>query len=171
MSHSLSPLMYNSLFKHLNLNFIFKGFDIPEEKLKLTIEAMRVLNFKGISVTHPHKMSVMKFLDLNTEDAINIGAVNTIQIKDNELIGYNTEGDGYVKSLQQETGIQLENKNIFLFGAGGAGNSIGYRLSKSGIRKLYISDKDSNKAMELAKKLSLFVSTSVIDLKQLDSLK
>ncbi|MDI6642107.1 MAG: shikimate dehydrogenase, partial [Elusimicrobiota bacterium] len=107
----------------------------------------KALNIVGINVTVPHKEKICSFLDKLHSSAEKIRAVNTVVQKDGKLIGYNTDGIGFVKSLKGK--FNPEGKNVFLLGAGGAGRAIASALVESKVRKIFIYDTNIQKAKKL----------------------
>ncbi|RME68345.1 MAG: shikimate dehydrogenase [Nitrospirae bacterium] len=149
--HSLSPLMHNSAFESLGLNYCYVPMEVPPELLKDAISGLRALGFVGVNVTVPHKERVLEYLDELSEEARFIGAVNTIHIKDGKLKGYNTDAGGFIRSLKEE-GILPEAREVFLAGAGGASKAVAFGLC--GVcSKLYIYNRTTEKAETLAEKL------------------
>lgn len=164
VEHSLSPAMHNAAFEHLNLDYCYVTFSVRPDMLKEAVQAVRALNLKGVNVTVPHKENVMPFLDEISEEALFIGAVNTIKNDNGKLTGYNTDGRGFMQSLS-EAGIDVENKKIFIVGAGGASRAIGYYLCKEA-SAVYFFDVDDKKASSLKDHLNkLKENISLADLK------
>lgn len=151
MEHSLSPAMHNAAFKKLGLDFIYLPFRVSPENLEKAILGMRGLGIRGLSVTMPHKISVIKFLDKIDEAAKSIGAVNTIVNRNGKLVGFNTDGFGALRAFQ-EAGINLKNQKVLMLGAGGAAKSIAFYITPF-IKELVIIDKDKNTIDNLRKKL------------------
>ena len=150
VGHSMSPIMHNAMFKALHLNYHYVAFDVQPTNLKEAIAGIRALQIKGLNVTIPHKVAILPFLDEISEEAKVIGAINTVHNVEGRLIGYNTDGDGYIQSLLEETGASLKHKKIVLLGAGGAAKGIAYAFSKHSIGQLTIINRDLNKANQLA---------------------
>lgn len=151
IEHTLSPAMHNAAFEHLSLDYCYVPFSVRPEFLGNAVMAIRALNLSGINVTVPHKEKVIPFLDKVDKEASFIGAVNTILNSDGVLLGYNTDGRGFMEALS-EAEISTENKTILILGAGGASKSISYYLSEKAA-KLLIFDIDKNKAVRLVKEL------------------
>ncbi len=147
--HSLSPLMHNSAFKALGINYCYVAMEVHPDDLMEAIMGLKALGFVGVNVTVPHKEAVLPFLDELSEEASFIGAVNTIKIMDNRLKGYNTDADGFMYSLKEE-GVVPEDKEVFIAGAGGAAKAVVYGLA--GVcSKLYIYNRTVEKAEALAR--------------------
>ncbi|MFN3740822.1 MAG: shikimate dehydrogenase [Thermodesulfovibrionales bacterium] len=166
VEHSLSPLMHNSAFEALGLDYCYVTFPVEPQRLKEAIEGIRALGLAGVNVTVPHKEAVIKFLDRVDEEAKEIGAVNTIVNKEGLLIGYNTDGRGFMASLNENC-IDIEKKTVFLIGAGGASRAVAYYLSKKA-QELLIYDIDIKKAKALAQNLKAKISEDLSALKGAD---
>jgi shikimate dehydrogenase len=100
---------------------------VHPDGLEIAVKAIRSMNIRGINITVPHKEKVIPFLDEISEEALFISAVNTIVNTDGRLIGFNTDGRGFMKSLN-ESGISIKDKDILIIGAGGAARAVGYYL-------------------------------------------
>jgi len=148
IEHSLSPLIHNAGYQKLGLNFIYLAFRAKD--LKSAIKGIKALDIRGVSITLPHKIMVMSLLDKIEKKALEIGAVNTVLNENGKLIGFNTDGDGAIRALEEK--ISIKNKKIFLVGAGGAGRAIAFGLGKRVIKTLII-DKIVRRAELLAKNL------------------
>ncbi|MBA2850663.1 shikimate dehydrogenase [Methanococcus maripaludis] len=151
VDHSFSPIMHNAAIKDLKLNYRYFAFDVSEENLKDVVAGAKALNFRGFNVTIPHKLNIMKYLDEIDCDAEAIGAVNTVKIENGKAIGYNTDGIGVKKALEEKTGI-LINKNILIIGSGGASRAVSFELAKD--NNLTIVNRNIEKAENLSKEIS-----------------
>ncbi len=141
LTFTFSPKMHNSTFKEMGLDYYYIPFEIVKEDLPDVLTGIRHMNFAGFNVTKPNKVRVVRYLDEVDELAAQIGAVNTVKItKDKKLIGYNTDGEGYVASLEDQLGITPEGKKFVLAGAGGAGRAIAFTLAKYGAERIEIYD-------------------------------
>ena len=150
VEHSFSPPMHNAAFDALNMDYAYVAFDVNPNDLKSAIEGAESLNIKGFNVTIPHKVDVMQYLDELDEVARLIGAVNTIDFKN--LKGYNTDGIGAVKAIEEVTSIK--NKNVIVAGAGGASRAISFYIVKYGAESLTILNRNEVKAESLASDVS-----------------
>jgi shikimate dehydrogenase len=165
--HSKSPIMLNRAFEEAGLNAAYVAFHIGPGQLKDAVGGIRALQFRGVNVTIPHKVEVMDYIDEISEGARIIGAVNTIVNDNGRLIGHNTDGIGYVRSLKEETGIDLKGKKVLMVGAGGAARGVGYALAQEGAEHIYIANRTREKAVELAQSMSEFTATSGMSLDEL----
>ena len=127
IKHTLSPAMHNAAYESLSLDYCYVPFLVSPDALEDAIKAIKALNILGINVTVPHKEKVMTYLDETDREAAFIGAVNTLVNSDGRLIGYNTDGRGFMQSLA-ENAIDPRDKDILIIGAGGAARALGYSL-------------------------------------------
>lgn len=164
VAQSKSPLMLNRAFREAGLNAAYAAFRVPKERLHEAIDGIRGLQFRGVNVTIPHKVEVMAHLDEIDEAARLIGAVNTVVNDGGRLIGYNTDGIGYVRSLKEETGISLAGKRILVIGAGGAARGVIYALAKEKPAAIRIANRTKEKAVELARAFSVMTETTGVAL-------
>ena len=148
IEHSLSPLIHNAAFEHLRLNCVFLAFKV--ERLQEAIMGIRALGLKGVSVTVPHKVEVMDYLDEIEEVAGKIGAVNTIVNQEGRLLGYNTDWSGAIKALEEK--VELKDKKAIVLGAGGAARAIAFGLKEKGAN-LTILNRTVIKAEKLASEI------------------
>lgn len=158
--HSKSPIMLNRAFHESGLNSAYAAFHILPGTLKDAVYGIRALGFRGVNVTIPHKVELMNYMDEIDEGARFIGAVNTVVNEGGRLIGYNTDGIGYVRSLKEETGIQLSGKKVLILGAGGAARGVGYALAKEGAAFIRIANRTEEKAIELASMISQYTDAA-----------
>jgi len=162
VEHSWSHIIHNAGFDKLDINAVYLKFQV--DKLREFIDYFKKLNAFGFSVTIPHKIEVIKYLDAIDKKAEEIGAVNTIVIKNGKLIGYNTDCDGAIQALKKK--IRLRNKNIVLLGAGGSTRALAYGL-KEEKANITILNRTIGKAKNLAEYFDCNYG-SLEDLKNLD---
>ncbi|SCZ79340.1 shikimate dehydrogenase [Acidaminobacter hydrogenoformans] len=148
LKNSRSPRMHNISFSALGLEYAYLAFEIEDGFLPGALEAMKALHAQGFNVTMPHKQKVLQYLDEVDPAARMIGAVNTVYNDNGRLVGYNTDGKGFVKGLAEE-GFDLAGKRVVLVGAGGAGRAVGVQVALSGITDMTIFDVESEKVTEL----------------------
>ena len=146
VEHSFSPPMHNAAFEALGMDYAYVAFDVDPSDLKSAIDGAKSLNIKGFNVTIPHKIQVMDYLDEIDEVAGLIGAVNTIDFK--EMKGYNTDGIGAIKAIEEVTSVK--DKNVVIAGAGGASRAISFYIAKYGAGSLTILNRNVEKAQNLA---------------------
>ncbi len=151
VSHSLSPKMHNAALEAAGYDGVYLAFEVSE--VSAAVEGIRAFGIRGVSVTIPHKVSIMSHLDDIDETAREIGAVNTIVNRGGILSGYNTDCSGAVSALLEKT--QVEEKRVLIAGAGGAARAVGYGLSCRGAHVVFCNRTEA-KARQLA--LDLHVS-------------
>lgn len=149
--HSKSPIMMNRAFQETGINGIYIASLVTSDRLSDFVAGVRAMGIRGVNVTIPHKLDIMDLLDVIDPGAQAIGAVNTIVNDDGKLIGYNTDGIGYVRSLKEEAEPDLAGKRIVVIGAGGASRGIIYALAKEKPSHITISNRSVERAVELAK--------------------
>lgn len=149
VEHSFSPPMHNEAFKTLGLDYVYVPFNVSPNNLKSAIEGANSLNIQGLNVTIPHKINVIKYLKELDPIAELIGAVNTIDFKN--LKGYNTDGIGCIRAIEEVT--KIKDKNIVVAGAGGAARAIVFYLAKYGAEEVNILNRNLKKAENLASDL------------------
>ena len=148
VEHSLSPLIHNVGYQALGIKYFYVPFRVKD--IKQAIESVRVLGIRGVSITIPHKTKAMKFVDKVDPLAKEIGAINTIVNDEGVLTGYNTDGDGAIKALEEIT--RLSGKKAVLVGSGGAASAIAVGLKANEV-KLVVLNRTEDKAKELANKV------------------
>ena len=139
VSHSMSPAIHNAAFMELDKDSIYVAFQV--EDVKSALAGMRALdNFQGMSVTIPHKIEVMQYVDEIPDVDRYIGSINTVVKEEGKLIGFNTDGPGALKAIV-DAGVELAGKNVLMLGAGGAARAIAFTLAQKGnIGKLVLLD-------------------------------
>ena len=137
VAHSISPMMHNDSFAFHKLDYVYLCFDIREDKLGTTIRALRDMNTYGFNLTMPDKTAVMGYLDEISVEARLIGAVNTVKNQDGKLIGFNTDGAGYMRAAA-DFGVDVTGRELTLIGAGGAANAIAVHSSLDGAAFIHL---------------------------------
>lgn len=148
--HSPSPEIHNATFRELGINAEYFRMNAAAGELGEAVEKIRVRGIMGANITIPHKIEVMKHLDRIDAMAKKIGAVNTIVNQGGVLTGFNTDGTGAVKALEEKTG--MGGKTITIVGCGGAARAIAFELAKKAGR-LNLLDIDVRRAEGLAENL------------------
>lgn len=151
VEHSLSPLMHNAAFAYYGIDFCYVPFLVRTEELGAAINGLRALNLRGFNVTIPHKEQVLQHLDMISEDARQIGAVNTVVRQEQGLVGYNTDGAGFVESMRQLSNIDPVGLKVVMLGAGGAARAVAIALGRAGVAELTILNRTADKAHSLAR--------------------
>lgn len=149
VGHSLSPALHNAAFNALGLDFVYVAFKV--EDLKSAVCGMRALhNFRGMSVTIPHKLEIIDYLDEVAEVDRFIGSVNTVINENGRLYGFGTDGPGALKAIL-DAGVTLEGKSVLILGAGGASRAIAFTLARfAALDSLVILDINDSVMLTLA---------------------
>jgi shikimate dehydrogenase len=154
LGHSVSPAMHNHVFKKLGMDYCYMPVEVNEENLEKVFSGLTRMNVAGFNVTIPHKIRIMQYLDELDPLAATIGAVNTICVKNSKTKGYNTDGEGFIRSLAEETQISPKGKRFFLLGCGGAARAIAMTLAFHGADKIIICNRTTAKAHALASEIN-----------------
>lgn len=120
IKHSLSPAMHNAGYETLGINAEYQRFRVEEHCLEEAVKGLRALGFAGWNVTLPHKEAIVSFMDTLTPEAEKAGAVNTVKNQNGRLIGHNTDGKGFVRSVENDLRGLKGKKQFFLVQAGPA---------------------------------------------------
>lgn len=149
--HSWSPAIHETAFKFTKQNFEYAAFDVLPKNLRDATKGLVALGIVGCNVTVPHKEAVMEFLDEASADARLVGAVNTIHVENEMLVGHNTDVDGVMEALRPYKD-QIANQTVTVFGAGGGARAVVYTLiSYFRPGQIYVINRDTSRA-ELLKK-------------------
>ncbi|MGN0204198.1 MAG: shikimate dehydrogenase, partial [Coprococcus sp.] len=152
VGHSGSPAMYNFSFRYHSLDYAYMAFDIKEEQVPQAMDAVRLLQLRGFNVTMPCKSAVAKYVDELSPAARIIGACNTVVNEDGRLIGYMTDGAGFVRNLR-ENSVDVKGKRIVIMGAGGAATAIQVECALEGAAAVSIFNRSLEKAERTVEKL------------------
>ena len=159
IEHSLSPTLHNYWIKNNNINAIYEKIKIDEDELEHTVLQIKQKKIYGVNVTVPFKKSIIPFLDELTIEAENTQSVNTLYLKDNKVIGHNTDIIGFETSIKNSN-FNIFNKEVLILGAGGVVPSIIFALKKMKVSKIKVSNRTKEKAENLKK---LFENIEIIE--------
>ncbi len=154
--HSKSPIMHNTAFEELGLDYVYLVFEVDNENLEQSVAGLRALGVKGFNVSLPNKKPIIPYLDEIMPAAELCQAVNTVINKDGRLIGTITDGTGYMMSLKDE-GIDMTGKKMTILGAGGAATAIAMQAGLDGVGEITIfnrKDEFWDNAVENGRKLN-----------------
>jgi len=154
VAHSMSPLMQNQAFQQAGIDAVYVPYHVRAEQLPQAVAAIRALGLWGVNVTVPHKEAVCSLLDEIDPAARMIGAVNTIVNRQGRLIGYNTDGMGFLRSLAEDLQFHCEGKRILLLGAGGACRAALVALARAGASHIGIANRSRSRAEALVGEFS-----------------
>ncbi|HZJ57988.1 MAG TPA: shikimate dehydrogenase [Clostridia bacterium] len=155
IAHSLSPKLHNSIYDKLGLDMVYLAFDISHRDLQSAVGGLRSLNFSGFNVTIPYKIEVMDYLNEIDPMAIAIGAVNTVKIEDGRMIGYNTDGLGFLSSLKNRN-IRCHGRRILIIGAGGSARAIAITLAEDSPKEILILNRNAARGEQLAEDINRY---------------
>ena len=135
IKHSISPFIHNSAFEATNTNGVYLAWEVDATELAETVANIRRYQMFGINLSMPYKEQVIPYLDQLSAEACLIGAVNTVVNREGTLIGYNTDGKGFFKSLPS---FKISRKRLVLLGAGGAAKAILAQAILDGVSQISV---------------------------------
>lgn len=153
VEHTMSPLIHNTLAGLLSHNLVYVPFHVEEGKVQQAVEGAYALNVLGVNVTVPYKSQVMESLVQLDELAQKIGAVNTLVRCKGGFKGYNTDMPGLYRALISE-GIELEDQEVILLGAGGAARAVAFLCAVHQVKKVYMLNRSADKARLVAEEVN-----------------
>lgn len=144
LSHSLSPEIHSEILKLLKKDGAYKLFEVNKDKIKDFTEALKLLKIKGCNVTIPYKKDIMKYVDIISDEANKIGAINTVYLNQGKLYGYNTDyfGFGYMLKVSN---IDVKDKIAVILGNGGASRAVLHYLLDNNAKEVYIVSRNPKK--------------------------
>lgn len=163
IGHSMSPIMHNDLFSFYNIGGYYLPFQVKKENLQDAVQGLKALGAAGFNVTVPHKNAIIPYLDGVDELALSIGAVNTVVNDNGKLIGFNTDGLGFLKGLN---GLipSAAPKKVLIIGAGGAARAIYFTLAKNNPDRVDIANRTRSKADELVRDCPFQIKSKALSL-------
>jgi shikimate dehydrogenase len=154
IAQSKSPEMHNAWYEEKNVDATYIPVHVKPEQLEQAVASFKLLGTSGWNVTIPHKQTIIPFLDDLDELAKKMGAVNTVvRTADGKLKGYNTDGLGFVKSLEEVIGKTHQHEPVLLIGAGGAARGIAFALQMAGYSTIVIANRTEEKAQQIIDEL------------------
>ncbi|PYJ67838.1 MAG: shikimate dehydrogenase [Verrucomicrobia bacterium] len=159
VAHSLSPQMQNAALSACDIHMQYARLHIRANELRSALLFLRRLHFIGVNLTVPHKIAAFTQIDETDESATRAGAVNTIRVRDEKLIGSNTDGEGFLRAIRTEFSIDLRDLRVMIIGAGGGtGRAIGWQCALENCERLVLVNRTLEKANALAEQLRPFFS-------------
>lgn len=149
LGHTRSPALHNAAFERMGMNAVYVPMPVAPGGLRAAVEGVRALGIKGLNVTVPHKVEVAKYLDRVEGVAAELGAVNVIVNRDGELVGHNTDVEGFGLSMEK-SGAKVEGAEVAVLGAGGAARSVIRALIDAGAGGIQLFNRTLSKAEETA---------------------
>ena len=146
--HSKSPLIHNTMLSALGLDYVYLCQPVPRGSVEEWLRCARFAGYAGFNATMPHKEVLFPLMDETDEDARLYRAVNTVCIKDGRVYGYNTDGRGFLRALE-DLDTTPEGKNVLLLGAGGAARAVALKLVQQGAKAVFVCNRTVEKAAAL----------------------
>lgn len=150
LSHSISPAFQQAALDSLSIEACYSARPTPPKGLASEVEKLREDDHLGANVTIPHKELIRDYLDSLDPWAETVGAVNTIVKENDRLVGHNTDGYGFLRSLEERGGFSPEGKSVLLLGAGGAARAAVFALAEKGAGKVLIANRTVERGEALA---------------------
>jgi shikimate dehydrogenase len=147
-------VLQEAAFQDLGLNWRYLTIEVYPEDLADAINGLRAFNMRGINLTIPHKVEVLKYLDEVAEEARLMGAVNTVRREGDKLIGENTDGKGFLRSLREDAELDPGDKRVVVLGAGGAARAITVELALAGAAHLTVVNRSTERGQALVNLLN-----------------
>ncbi|MFH0880002.1 MAG: shikimate dehydrogenase [Lentisphaerota bacterium] len=153
IGHSLSPVMHNAAFQELGWDAIYLAFDVHPDHLMEVLPAMKKMGFGGVNLTVPLKETAFHGLSRLDATAQSMRAVNTVAMSEDGLTGYNTDGQGFLKAVEEAFGCSVKGKSLFVLGAGGAGRAVALTCTGAGVRSVALADADVERCRKVAQEM------------------
>ena len=159
VSENPTQVMMEAAYRYHGLDWRYLTIEVAPNDLREAVQGARVMGFRGFNCTIPHKVAVIQHLDGLGESASLMGAVNCVVRRGDKLIGENTDGKGFVKSLREL--VDPTGKHVVMFGAGGAARAIGVEVALAGATKITLVNRSTRRGEELAQLLADRVKVDV----------
>ncbi|WP_302621290.1 shikimate dehydrogenase [Bacillus sp. FJAT-27225] len=165
IAQSKSPIMHNDLFGYYGIEAYYQPFLIEKGELAKAVDGIRALGIAGFNVTVPFKSEIIPLLDYIDPLAKEIGAVNTVINEGGKLTGYNTDGTGFLKSLEDE-GFSTKGADVLVIGAGGAARAISFAIAQTKPKRIDFCNRSTENATRLAEEIAAHVPSSPLTLRE-----
>jgi len=142
-------VMQEAAFRACGLNWRYLLIEVPQAALADAMTGLRAFGMRGINCTIPHKVAVIPYLDRLSPEAEVVGAVNTIVRQGDQLVGYNTDGKGFLRALRDDAGINPQGRHIVFLGAGGAARAMTVEMALAGARRITVVNRTPGRGQEL----------------------
>ena len=157
VAHSLSPEMQNAALRAFEVKMQYARFHIRADELRSALRFLRELDFAGVNLTVPHKIAGLTQIDVADESASRCGAVNTLRLHENKLIGSNTDGEGFSRAVRSEFSMDLRDLRVMILGAGGGtGHAIAWQCALENCERLVLVNRTLAKTSALIQRLRPF---------------
>jgi shikimate dehydrogenase len=146
-------VMQEAAFRARGLNWRYLTIEVRPEDLAAALVGLRAFNMRGINLTIPHKVAVIQYLDRLSPEAEVMGAVNTVVREGDQLIGHNTDGKGFLRSVREDAAVDPQGKRVVFLGAGGAARAMTVELALAGATHITVVNRTPSRGQELARLL------------------
>jgi shikimate dehydrogenase len=150
VDHSLSPLLHNTAFAEMGLDWVSLGFPVSAGQAEPALAGMRALGIAGLSVTMPHKEAIASLVDRATPVATRLAAVNCVTLASGQLEGSNTDGEGFLAALRHGDGFDPRDRRCLVIGAGGAARAVVLALAEAGASEVIVVNRTESRAVVAA---------------------
>ncbi|MGE6629226.1 shikimate dehydrogenase [Bacillus sp. NPDC077027] len=164
VGHSMSPDIHNVALRDAGIDAHYHAFHVENDQLEEAVKGLKALGVSGFNITVPHKVNIMQYLDRIDVAAERLGAVNTVRLEGKQLVGYNTDGEGFLHSLLESLDKPLSDLSFLMIGAGGAARSIYTTLVEYEPLRFDIVNRTLEKAEELIASADGKMTSAVLDL-------
>ena len=161
IAHSLSPVIHTTVLEELGIDYSYEKIRIAKGDLPPFLESEQCFEMQGFNLTMPHKQDVMPHLDFIDHDAITFDAVNTVKVEDNRLLGYNTDGKGCLRAIEDK-GYTCKDKNIVIFGAGGVVSTVALKMALEGAKSIVVLNRTLKTGESLAENVLTRTGKTII---------
>jgi shikimate dehydrogenase len=163
VAHSLSAEMQNAALRECGIEMQYTRLHVSGEELEEALELLRTNEFIGLNLTIPHKERAVTLADRLDDEARQVGAINTMVMRDRELIGFNTDGVGFSRAIREEFFVDLRDLRVLVLGAGGAARAVAFECGRQHCERLVIANRSRANAERLVHDLqSLFIGPKLL---------
>jgi len=163
IAHSFSPDMHNAAIDALGIDFCYVAFHVSPDRVGEAVNGLRGFEILGLNVTIPHKLAVMEHVDQISEEALAVGAVNTIHNEDGNLTGHNTDVYGVTTAIERVAGVTTFPESCVVLGAGGAARAVTYALGrKDEVKQIWLLNRTVDRAESLAADMEKITGKSIV---------
>lgn len=153
IGHTLSPTMHNAAFQHLGMEAAYLAFDCKPNKIVSILSTLLDVGFVGVNLTIPLKEIAFRHLTALDHSAKVAGAVNTINFSTEQMVGYSTDGYGFLRAYSDAFGCGIDGSNVFVLGTGGGGRTVALTCAQSGAKSLTLADLDHDRAQRVMEEI------------------
>jgi shikimate dehydrogenase len=154
ITHTASPAMQNAAFAALQMNWVYVAFRVEPQNLRSALAGARDMGLTGVNLTLPHKIIALDIVDEVHSEARRLGSINTVLMEHGRLRGFNTDGYGFAKAIEEEFNLTLEGRRVLVLGAGGAGRAIAVKCALEGAALVCVANRTPEKVEPIAKEIA-----------------